>query len=47
MITETTPGYDIALAAAAVEGREAYVRELAIELIETAENPETRQEATP
>ena len=36
-MTETTPGYAIALAAAEHERHEAYVHELAAELIETAE----------
>jgi hypothetical protein len=45
-MTETTPGYAIALAAAEHEAREQYIHELATELIETAEAPETIQETT-
>ncbi|MFI8792624.1 hypothetical protein [Streptomyces sp. NPDC055105] len=37
---ETTPGYDIALAAAEMERHTAYVHKLATELIETAGTPE-------
>ncbi|MFF1358702.1 hypothetical protein [Streptomyces sp. NPDC058297] len=43
-VPETTPGYSIALAAAYFEGHQAYVHQLATELIETAETPKTSQE---